>query len=208
MKMLPGRVERSQAKETRNRQFASSYIGLRRQGHEAHVQDDPLTHRYFMQNIWVSADPSNGCFQRLYVCWGRQVLRRAGLSARRGFVEPCANAQCLSSLPAESVDKILCVNASSTASHSSRHAGRAERPSAMDIGLRSTTHGVGYRDDVNFFVRSVPAEQQRPVEMAHSRSAPAFTRCGSQTTSACRSYPPARMSPTSPASAPIVAPHA
>jgi probable F420-dependent oxidoreductase len=36
----------------------------------------------------------------------------------------------------------------------------------MDIGLYSTTHGVGYRDDVNFFVRSVPAEQQRPVEVA------------------------------------------
>jgi probable F420-dependent oxidoreductase len=36
----------------------------------------------------------------------------------------------------------------------------------MDIGLYGTTHGVGYRDDVNFFLRSVPAEQMRPVKVA------------------------------------------
>jgi probable F420-dependent oxidoreductase len=36
----------------------------------------------------------------------------------------------------------------------------------MDIGLYGTTHGVGYRDDVNFFLRSVPAERMRPVKVA------------------------------------------
>jgi probable F420-dependent oxidoreductase len=36
----------------------------------------------------------------------------------------------------------------------------------MDIGLYGTTHGVGYRDDVNFFLRSVPADRMRSVEVA------------------------------------------
>jgi probable F420-dependent oxidoreductase len=36
----------------------------------------------------------------------------------------------------------------------------------MDIGLYGTTHGVGYRDEVNFFLHSVPVEQMRPVEVA------------------------------------------
>ena len=36
----------------------------------------------------------------------------------------------------------------------------------MDIGLYGTTHGVGYRDDVNFFLRSVPANEMRPVKIA------------------------------------------
>jgi probable F420-dependent oxidoreductase len=36
----------------------------------------------------------------------------------------------------------------------------------MDIGLYGTTHGVGYRDDVNFFLRSVPENEMRPVEVA------------------------------------------
>jgi alkanesulfonate monooxygenase SsuD/methylene tetrahydromethanopterin reductase-like flavin-dependent oxidoreductase (luciferase family) len=36
----------------------------------------------------------------------------------------------------------------------------------MDIGLYGTTHGVGYRDDVNFFLKSLPAEEMRPVRIA------------------------------------------
>jgi probable F420-dependent oxidoreductase len=36
----------------------------------------------------------------------------------------------------------------------------------MEIGLYGTTHGVGYRDDVNFFLKSVPAEKMQPVKIA------------------------------------------
>jgi len=36
----------------------------------------------------------------------------------------------------------------------------------MDIGLYGTTHGVGYRDDVNFFLKSVAAEKMEPVRYA------------------------------------------
>ena len=36
----------------------------------------------------------------------------------------------------------------------------------MDIGLYATTHGLGYRDEVNFLVRSITAEQMQPVRIA------------------------------------------
>ena len=36
----------------------------------------------------------------------------------------------------------------------------------MDIGLYGTTHGVGYRDNVNFFLKSVPADKMDPVRFA------------------------------------------
>ena len=68
---------------------------------------------YFMQNIWVRADP----VERMLPA----VVRFAGddrffvgsdYSHAEGFVEPVRQTrECLSSLPAESVDKILCVNA-------------------------------------------------------------------------------------------------
>lgn len=36
----------------------------------------------------------------------------------------------------------------------------------MDIGLYATTHGLGYRDEVNFLVRSVAAAHTQPVQTA------------------------------------------
>lgn len=36
----------------------------------------------------------------------------------------------------------------------------------MDIGLYATTHGIGYRDDVNFLARSISAEHMQPVQTA------------------------------------------
>ena len=36
----------------------------------------------------------------------------------------------------------------------------------MDIGLYATTHGFGYRDEVNFLARSISAEDMQPVQTA------------------------------------------
>ena len=36
----------------------------------------------------------------------------------------------------------------------------------MDIGLYATTHGIGYRDEVNFLARSLSTEQMQPVQTA------------------------------------------
>ena len=36
----------------------------------------------------------------------------------------------------------------------------------MKIGLYANTHGIGYRDDVNNYTRSVPGELLKPVEVA------------------------------------------
>ncbi len=36
----------------------------------------------------------------------------------------------------------------------------------MDIGLYASTHGPGYRDEVNFLARFVPAEHMQPVQLA------------------------------------------
>ena len=36
----------------------------------------------------------------------------------------------------------------------------------MDIGLYATTHGLGYRDEVNFLARSITAEHMQPVQTA------------------------------------------
>ena len=36
----------------------------------------------------------------------------------------------------------------------------------MDIGLYATSHGTGYRDDTNFYLYSLPANQLLPIETA------------------------------------------
>ena len=36
----------------------------------------------------------------------------------------------------------------------------------MKVGLYANTHGIGYRDDVNNYTRSVPGELLKPVEVA------------------------------------------
>jgi probable F420-dependent oxidoreductase len=36
----------------------------------------------------------------------------------------------------------------------------------MDIGIYATTHGIGYRDDTNFFLKSTPVEDMQPVRIA------------------------------------------
>ncbi len=36
----------------------------------------------------------------------------------------------------------------------------------MEIGLYATSHGTGYRDDTNFFLYSLPANQLLPIQMA------------------------------------------
>jgi predicted TIM-barrel fold metal-dependent hydrolase len=77
---------------------------------------------YFMQNIWVSADPVERMFPAIVRFAGDdRFFVGSDYPHAEGFVEPVRQTrECLSSLPAESLDKILCVNASSTASHSSR----------------------------------------------------------------------------------------
>jgi predicted TIM-barrel fold metal-dependent hydrolase len=80
---------------------------------------------YFMQNIWASADPVERMFPAIVRFAGDdRFFVGSDYPHAEGFVEPVRQTrECLSSLPAESVDKILCVNASSTASHSSRQPG-------------------------------------------------------------------------------------
>jgi alkanesulfonate monooxygenase SsuD/methylene tetrahydromethanopterin reductase-like flavin-dependent oxidoreductase (luciferase family) len=36
----------------------------------------------------------------------------------------------------------------------------------MEIGVYATTHGIGYRDEMNFFLKSTPIEEMRPVRIA------------------------------------------
>jgi probable F420-dependent oxidoreductase len=36
----------------------------------------------------------------------------------------------------------------------------------MDIGIYATTHGIGYRDENDFFLKSVPLQEMRPVRIA------------------------------------------
>ena len=49
----------------------------------------------------------------------------------------------------------------------------------MKIGLYANTHGIGYRDDVNNYTRSVPGELLKPVEVAQcAERSWDFTRCG------------------------------
>jgi probable F420-dependent oxidoreductase len=36
----------------------------------------------------------------------------------------------------------------------------------MEIGIYATTHGIGYRDEVNFFLKSVSMDEMRPVRIA------------------------------------------
>jgi len=41
---------------------------------------------------------------------------------------------------------------------------QGEKP--MEIGLYATTDGIGYRDELNFFLKSTPIEEMRPVRIA------------------------------------------
>ena len=36
----------------------------------------------------------------------------------------------------------------------------------MEIGLYATTHGIGYRDELNFFLKSTSLEEMRPIRIA------------------------------------------
>ena len=38
----------------------------------------------------------------------------------------------------------------------------------MDIGIYANTHGLGYRDETNFFLRSLPGVQMHPVQLAQT----------------------------------------
>ena len=44
----------------------------------------------------------------------------------------------------------------------------------MDIGIYATTHGVGYRDESDFFLKSATLEQMRPVRIAQLAEAAGF----------------------------------
>jgi len=44
----------------------------------------------------------------------------------------------------------------------------------MDIGIYATTHGIGYRDETDFYLRSAPIEEMRPVRAARLAEAAGF----------------------------------
>jgi len=44
----------------------------------------------------------------------------------------------------------------------------------MDIGIYATTHGIGYRDESDFFLKSASLEQMRPVRIAQLAEAAGF----------------------------------
>ncbi|HTQ24181.1 MAG TPA: TIGR03619 family F420-dependent LLM class oxidoreductase [Candidatus Binataceae bacterium] len=44
----------------------------------------------------------------------------------------------------------------------------------MDIGIYATTHGIGYRDETDFYLRSAPMEEMRPVQAARLAEAAGF----------------------------------
>src|ERR1700687_144622 len=44
----------------------------------------------------------------------------------------------------------------------------------MDIGIYATTHGIGYRDENDFFLKAAPLEEMRPVRIAQLAEAAGF----------------------------------
>ncbi|HEY2525781.1 MAG TPA: TIGR03619 family F420-dependent LLM class oxidoreductase [Candidatus Binataceae bacterium] len=44
----------------------------------------------------------------------------------------------------------------------------------MDIGIYATTHGIGYRDATDFYLKSAPIEEMRPVQAARLAEAAGF----------------------------------
>lgn len=44
----------------------------------------------------------------------------------------------------------------------------------MDVGIYATTHGIGYRDENDFFLKSAPLEEMQPVKAAQLAEAAGF----------------------------------